>query len=437
MGLGHRRARPRARAALGDRARGRPGARASARTRSRSRPGSGRASRRSASSGSARTTSGSRARSARAGSARRSSTTAASSTRAATRTAGRGTATGSWRSTTSSSWRTTCSRATCSSTCRRRTSTRGTALERTACVLQDVSSVFDTDGFRQIMDWIERESGVRVRRQRGLAARAPRARRPRPRRELPDRGGHRAVERGARLHLPPPASPRDPPGEPHRPPRLAPAARASSSSQMGEAYPQLAEHADEIERVWRGEEERFSETLARGRGCSTSSPARTAIDAEDAFTLAATYGFPIELTQELAEERGQPVDIDGFRELMEEHRVVSRAGGDESDTAGGGEFASGGPASESEFVGYAKLDVLTAGGRGRGPRGRDVLVQAARVAVLRRERGPGDGQRRARRRASRRRSRSADGSSSATTRRSSSTRRPRAARGGRRASRPS
>ena len=96
-------------------------------------------------------------------------------------------------------------------------------------------------------------------------------------------------------------------------------------------------------------------------GCSTSSPGRPAIDAEDAFTLAATYGFPIELTQELAEERGQPVDIDGFRELMEEHRVVSRAGGDKSDLQRAAEFAQA-AGFESEFVGYAKLDVLTQAG---------------------------------------------------------------------------
>ena len=51
-------------------------------------------------------------------------------------------------------------RATCWCRCRRRTSTPGNGLERTACVLQGVDSVFDTDGFRVIMDWIERESGV-------------------------------------------------------------------------------------------------------------------------------------------------------------------------------------------------------------------------------------------------------------------------------------
>ena len=97
---------------------------------------------------------------------------------------------------------------------------------------------------------------------------------------------------------------------------------------MGDAYPELREHAAEIERVVRLEEERFRETLARGLKVFEELAGRDAISAEDAFALAATYGFPIELTEELAEERGQAVDIDRFRELMEEHREVSRAGGE-------------------------------------------------------------------------------------------------------------
>src|SRR5262249_18018243 len=82
------------------------------------------------------------------------------------------------------------------------------------------------------------------------------------------------------------------------------------------------------------------------------------ISGEDAFTLAATFGFPVELTVELAEERGQPLDVDRFRELMEEHREVSRAGGEKSDLQRAADFArSAGFA--SEFVGYEKVDVLT------------------------------------------------------------------------------
>ena len=57
----------------------------------------------------------------------------------------------------------------------------GLGLERTTCVLQGVDSVFDTDGFQLIMDWVEQESGVAYRDSEVSPARAPRARRPRPR----------------------------------------------------------------------------------------------------------------------------------------------------------------------------------------------------------------------------------------------------------------
>jgi alanyl-tRNA synthetase len=236
----------------------------------------------------------------------------------------------------------------------------GNGLERTACVLQDVSSVFDTDVFREIMDWIEAESGVpyreseislrahRVLADHGRAASFLIAEGIEPSNEgrgyICRRLLRRAIHQANRIGL----------HDSHRLSRVV-------VGQMGEAYPQLIEHADEIERIWRGEEERFSETLARGQRVFDELAGRPAIDAEDAFALAATFGFPIELTQELAEERGQPVDIDGFRALMEEHRVVSRAGGDKSDLQRAAEFASS-AGFESEFVGYSKLDVLTQAG---------------------------------------------------------------------------
>jgi alanyl-tRNA synthetase len=128
--------------------------------------------------------------------------------------------------------------------------------------------------------------------------------------------------------------------------------------QMGDAYPELREHAAEIERVVRLEEERFRETLARGMKEFEELADKDAISGEDAFTLAATFGFPVELTVELAEERGQPVDVDRFRELMEEHREVSRAGGEKTDVQRAADFARA-AGFRSEFVGYEKTDVLT------------------------------------------------------------------------------
>jgi alanyl-tRNA synthetase len=233
----------------------------------------------------------------------------------------------------------------------------GNGLERTACVLQDVSSVFDTDGFRLIMDWVERESGVpyeqddvsrrahRVLADHGRAASFLIAEGVEPSNEgrgyICRRLLRRAIHQANRIGL----------EGSHRLSRVV-------VEQMGDAYPLLVEHADDIERIWRGEEERFSETLARGMKVFDELAGKDAIDADDAFLLTATYGFPIELTEELAEERGQAVDVDGFRQLMEEHRVVSRAGGEKSDLQRAAEFAQG-AGFQTEFVGYAKTEVLT------------------------------------------------------------------------------
>ncbi len=123
--------------------------------------------------------------------------------------------------------------------------------------------------------------------------------------------------------------------------------------QMGHAYAELSDAAPEIKRVIRAEEERFSETLTRGLERFEELSGGSAISAEDAFTLAATYGFPIELTVELAEERGQPVDVDRYRALMDEHREISRASSGEA-----GVRAIAG--ASSDFVGYEKTEVLTA-----------------------------------------------------------------------------
>jgi len=233
----------------------------------------------------------------------------------------------------------------------------GMGVERTACVLQEVDSNFDTDGFRVIMDWVEKQSGVGYH-DSDLATRAHRV--------LADHGRavtfliaegiapsnegrgyicrrllRRAIYQAKRIGL----------ERVHRLPAVV-------IEQMGDAYPALREHAAEIERIVRAEEEKFSETLARGMKVFDELAGRDAIAAEDAFSLVATYGFPIELTQELAEERGQAVDVDGFRDLMEEHREVSRGGGESSAQQVAAELAAA-SVRPTEFVGYSKTSVLT------------------------------------------------------------------------------
>ncbi|MBA3843240.1 MAG: alanine--tRNA ligase [Actinobacteria bacterium] len=234
----------------------------------------------------------------------------------------------------------------------------GMGLERTAMVLQDADSNYDTDGFGVIMDWIEQQSGVayedsevsrrahRVIADHGRAVSFLIAEGVVPSNEgrgyICRRLLRRAIQHANRIGL-------------DRVYRLP----AVVIEQMGDAYPMLREHAGEIERVVRAEEERFSETLARGLKVFDELADKDAITAEDAFTLVATYGFPIELTQELAEERGQAVDVDGFRELMAEHRDISRAGGESTTQQAASQLVEAGRRA-TEFVGYAQTDVLTA-----------------------------------------------------------------------------
>jgi alanyl-tRNA synthetase len=121
---------------------------------------------------------------------------------------------------------------------------------------------------------------------------------------------------------------------------------------MGPSFPELSENRERIRDVLRAEEERFTETLARGLKLFEEVAACGAISGKDAFDLVTTYGFPFELITELAVERGLPVDEDDFRERMAEHREISRSGG--ARVSG----ALGGP--PSDFVGYEQNEVLTA-----------------------------------------------------------------------------
>ncbi len=232
----------------------------------------------------------------------------------------------------------------------------GMGLERAARIVQEVPSVYDTDGYQLIMRWIAAQSGVAY----GDSPEATKAHR-----ILADHGRgmtflvadgilpsnegrgyvlrrviRRAVHQAHRIGL----------GDVYRLPAVV-------VEQMGAAYPELEEHASEIERVVRTEEDRFTETLERGTRLFDELAGQAAISGEDAFILAATYGFPLELTVELAAERGQTVDVDGYTAAFESHREISRAGG-ENELQRAAEFARAADF-RTEFVGYRKTEVLT------------------------------------------------------------------------------
>jgi len=102
--------------------------------------------------------------------------------------------------------------------------------------------------------------------------------------------------------------------------------------QMGDAYPALAEQEAHITSTLAEEEQRFAKTLDKGMGLlqtvmGSASANGGKIDGKTAFTLYDTYGFPLDLTEDIARENGLGVDLDGFETEMEKQRQRGRTAG--------------------------------------------------------------------------------------------------------------
>jgi len=103
---------------------------------------------------------------------------------------------------------------------------------------------------------------------------------------------------------------------------------ATLEAEMGSAYPELVKGRQHVERVLKQEEERFAETLANGMTLLEEAIKRVSngvIDGETVFKLYDTYGFPADLTADIARERGLAIDEEGFEAAMEVQRGLSRA----------------------------------------------------------------------------------------------------------------
>jgi alanyl-tRNA synthetase len=138
---------------------------------------------------------------------------------------------------------------------------------------------------------------------------------------------------------------------------------------MGYEYRELVAQRDTILKWTAAEEESFRRTLAQGERLLADLVRRAReqetswIDAEDAFRLHDTYGFPYELTKELLAAEGLAVDDQGFEELMEQAREVARGGASVRQQTGGMHervisFAKG-AGFPSRFVGYESIETET------------------------------------------------------------------------------
>jgi alanyl-tRNA synthetase len=101
---------------------------------------------------------------------------------------------------------------------------------------------------------------------------------------------------------------------------VTPALVEATVDVMGDAYPEIVKQRDVVLGVVGREEERFRQTLARGLDLLDGVVVEGDVSGDEAFFLHDTLGFPIDLTREIAEERGRRVDVEGFRARMQEQR---------------------------------------------------------------------------------------------------------------------
>ena len=265
----------------------------------------------------------------------------------------------------------------------------GMGLERIACIMQDVDSIFDIDTIKYILDGVvekshteygsgRKDTDVSIRiitdHIRSLTFMIADG-------IMPSNEGRgyvlrrllrRAARHGRMLGI-----------EGSFLPDLA--ERVINVS--GDAYPELVEKREYIKKILSIEEEKFASTIDQGEAILSEyieemkSAGTDTLDGAKAFKLYDTYGFPIELTQEILEEKGLKTDEESFRECMEEQKNKGRgalsASGDDDGWKEKAEETI--DADDTEFTGYdnvsgtAKVQAVLNGGNG------DILVAVDRT----------------------------------------------------------
>lgn len=230
----------------------------------------------------------------------------------------------------------------------------GMGLERIAAVVQGVHNNYDTDGFQHLIQAIcQQVQGLdskhpslkviadHIRACSFLIADGV----------LPSNEGRgyvlrriirRAVRHGNKLGLPTPFFCQ----------LVAPLAEI-----MQQAYPELAEHQTQIMRVLEQEENQFSRTLEQGLqllATQIQALKGNEIPGDVAFKLYDTYGFPIDLTADIAREQGLHLDMDGFNQCMQQQRAQSQSSSQfQVDYSASGQLTG----IQSEFQGYQHHNV--------------------------------------------------------------------------------
>jgi alanyl-tRNA synthetase len=214
----------------------------------------------------------------------------------------------------------------------------GAGLERNLMVAQDKGTIFDTDVFRPLIAAAEAATGVTYgsfpgdEKDASLRILAEHARTMtfmasdgvRPSNQERGYVLRRIIRRAVRhAYL---LGARD---------LVTPALVDATVEVMGGPYPELVANHDVVRKVIRREEESFRSTLQRGIDLLDDLLARGSVSGEDAFFLHDTLGFPIDLTREIAAERGRAVDSAGFESRMREQRQRARKAAEDAGAAAG------------------------------------------------------------------------------------------------------
>jgi len=240
----------------------------------------------------------------------------------------------------------------------------GMGLERLACIMQGVDSIFDVDTIKYILDEVVKKSGVEYLQGRAKTDVSIRIITDHIRSVtfmisdgiIPSNEGRgyvlrrllrRAARHGKILGI-----------QGHFLADLSKKVIETSK----DAYPNLEGKKEYIHKILSVEEDKFSQTIDQGTNIineyvkELKNTEKTILDGERAFKLYDTYGFPLELTQEILEENGCSVDVEGFNENMQQQKQMARAARKSEDEEGWAE-------DESElvfegnsvFTGYLKV----------------------------------------------------------------------------------
>lgn len=239
----------------------------------------------------------------------------------------------------------------------------GMGLERMACLIQGVDSIFDIDTIRYILDGVAEASGIKYNDGNQKADISMRIITDHLRSMVfmiadtitPSNEGRgyvlrRLIRRAAR----------------HGRMIGIPEGFLSGLSDRviemsGNAYPELIEKKEYIKKIISGEERQFLATLSQGESIieeyisTLKKEGKDLLDGEKAFKLYDTYGFPLELTEEILQENGIETDTDGFASAMKKQKETARQGRKDIQDAAWSDESPELNIPETDFEGYANF----------------------------------------------------------------------------------